>query len=387
MLSSELDYDLPPELIAQEPASPRDHSRLMHMRRASGEIAHHRFYELPQLLRPDDLLVFNDTRVLKARLRGFKLSDEAGPVHRGARVEALLLRELEPNRWEAMLKPSARLRPGTRLHLVSPDQTLQVEAQVVERISSGWIVQFLGSDIRHVLPLLGEVPLPPYISTPLHDESLYQTIYARGKRTDAQQGGSLESAAAPTAGLHFTPQLLDALQACGIRTAFVTLSIGIGTFRPIKSDTLEEHAMHEEEFEVSASTAQLIGEQKRRGGRVVAVGTTTTRVLEAASDEADGVQAGAGRTSIFIRPGYRFRTVDALLTNFHLPRSTLLAMIAAFAENGDLADFGRNLAFTPHSSITVGRTLSGLQRIRYAYKQAVAERYRFFSFGDAMLID
>ncbi|HEX8237453.1 MAG TPA: tRNA preQ1(34) S-adenosylmethionine ribosyltransferase-isomerase QueA [Abditibacteriaceae bacterium] len=397
MLSSELDYDLPPELIAQEPASPRDHSRLMHLRRTSGEIAHHRFYELPQLLRPDDLLVFNDTRVLRARLRGFKVSDEAGAVYRGARVEVLLLRERDPNRWEAMLKPSARLRPGTRLHLVSPDEALQVEAHVVERTSSGWIVQFLGSDIRHALPLLGEVPLPPYISTPLHDENRYQTIYARDKResdkresdkrSDAEQAGSLESAAAPTAGLHFTPQLLDVLQARGIRTAFVTLAIGIGTFRPIKSETLEEHAMHEEEFEISTSTAQLIHEQKQRGGRIVAVGTTTTRVLESASDEAGGVQAGAGRTSIFIRPGYRFRTVDALLTNFHLPRSTLLAMIAAFAENGDAEIFGQDRAATSETSTTVGTTLSGLQRIRYAYKQAIAEHYRFFSFGDAMLID
>jgi S-adenosylmethionine:tRNA ribosyltransferase-isomerase len=393
MLSSELDYHLPPELIAQEPASPRDHSRLMHVRRASGEIVHHRFYDLPQLLRQDDLLVFNDTRVLRARLRGFKVNDTNTAVdqrsarHRGARVEALLLRELAPNRWEAMLKPSARLRPGTPLQLISPDESLQVEAHAVERTPSGWIVQFSGSDIRHALPLLGEVPLPPYISAPLRDESRYQTIYARDERSDAEQGGSLESAAAPTAGLHFTPQLLDVLLAKGIRTAFVTLGIGIGTFRPIKSDTLEEHAMHEEEFEISASTAQLIREQKQRGGRVVAVGTTTTRVLEAASDEAAGVQAGAGRTSIFIRPGYRFRTVDALLTNFHLPRSTLLAMIAAFVENGDIDDFGRNGAFTDESGATMGTTLSGLQKVRYAYSEAITHRYRFFSFGDAMLID
>lgn len=387
MLSSELDYDLPPELIAQAPASPRDHSRLMRLHRTTGEIEHHRFYELPQLLRPDDLLVFNDTRVLKARLRGFKLLDERATVQRGARVEALLLRELSPNSWEALLKPSARLRPGTRLHLLSPDEALQVEAQVVERTESGWIIEFGGSDIRHVLPQLGTVPLPPYISAPLHDESRYQTIYARNKPDDAKPGRSLESAAAPTAGLHFTPQLLDVLQARGISTAFVTLGIGIGTFRPIKSETLEEHAMHEEEFEISASTAQLIREQKQRGGRVVAVGTTTTRVLEAAADGTGGVQSGSNRTSIFMRPGYRFRTVDALLTNFHLPRSTLLAMIAAFAENGDAENFGRNRASTPDTSTTVGTTLSGLQKVRYAYSEAVAQRYRFFSFGDAMLID
>jgi S-adenosylmethionine:tRNA ribosyltransferase-isomerase len=387
MLSSELDYDLPPELIAQEPVSPRDHSRLMHLRRASGEIAHHHFYNLPQLLRTDDLLVFNDTRVIKARLRGFKVIDHNNVGHRGGRVEALLLRELAPNRWEAMLKPSARLRPGTSLCLLSPDESLQVEAQVVERTPSGWIVQFQGGDIRHVLPLLGEVPLQPYISAPLHDESRYQTIYARDHSRDADGSGSLESAAAPTAGLHFTPQLLDLLQARGIRTAFVTLGIGIGTFRPIKSETLEEHTMHEEEFEISASTAQLIREQKQRGGRVVAVGTTTTRVLEAASNEAGGVQDGAGRTSIFMRPGYSFRTVDALLTNFHLPRSTLLAMIAAFAENDDIANFGQNRALTDKSSTAVGTTLSGLQKVRYAYNEAVAQRYRFFSFGDAMLID
>jgi S-adenosylmethionine:tRNA ribosyltransferase-isomerase len=395
MLSSELDYDLPPELIAQEPALPRDHSRLMRLRRTTGEVEHHRFYELPQLLRANDLLVFNDTRVLRARLRGYKVGEgDTGPGsarRQGARVEALLLREMAPNHWEALLKPSARLRPGTRLHLLSRDESLQVEAHVVERTASGWIVRFscsdlCGGDIRHVLPLLGEVPLPPYISAPLHDESRYQTIYARQKQGNAQQGNSLESAAAPTAGLHFTPQLLAVLQERGIRTAFVTLGIGIGTFRPIKSDTLEEHTMHEEEFEISASTAELIYEQKQSGGRVVAVGTTTTRVLEAAADGAGGVQVGAGRTAIFMRPGYRFRIVDALLTNFHLPRSTLLAMIAAFAESGD-EDFGRNRASSLDTNTTVGITLSGLQKVRYAYNEAIAKRYRFFSFGDAMLID
>jgi S-adenosylmethionine:tRNA ribosyltransferase-isomerase len=429
MLASEFDYHLPAELIAQEPVEPRDHSRLLRLRRSDGAVEHYRFYELPQLLRPDDLLVFNDTRVLRARLRGHKVLSEAlsGTANvdtegtgtqkpqvqshmagqPGARVEALLLREIETNLWEALLKPSARLRPGTPLSFTARDSSASVAATAVERTKIGWIVRFFGADIRGLLPQLGEVPLPPYITAALRDEERYQTIFARSAsrttptyntsaaiesgvsaepNTSAPLAGTsvaFDSAAAPTAGLHFTPALLEALRFGGIRTAFVTLRIGIGTFRPIQSETIEEHVMHEEEFEISEETALAIAEQRRRGGRVVAVGTTTTRVLEAASIGNGEVAPGPGRTSLFISPGYRFRSVDALLTNFHLPRSSLLVMIAAFVQNGEGSASGRGLedvaATTPR--------LPGLEKVGYAYSEAIRMRYRFFSFGDAMLIE
>ncbi len=349
MLVSELDFHLPPELIAQTPARPRDHSRLMVVRRDEPEVAHHHFFELPSLLRADDLLVFNDTRVIRARLRGHKST--------GGAVEALLLREIETNLWEALLKPSARLKLGNAIEFVAPDGAVSVQAKPEARTASGWQVRFeMEGDIRSVLPQLGEVPLPPYIYQSPRDEAEYQTIYARTQVGE----NALDSAAAPTAGLHFTPHLLEQLRAKGVRFAFVTLGIGLGTFRPIKSDILETHEMHSEEFEVSLQTAQAIEEQRKRGGRVIAVGTTAARVLESVGDENGLVRPQSGATQIFITPGYRFKVVDALLTNFHLPRSTLLAMVSA---------------------------LAGLEKIRYAYSTAVSERYRFFSFGDAMFIE
>lgn len=383
MLTAELDYALPPELIAQAPAEPRDHSRLLRLQRMSGALSHYRFDALPDLLRPDDLLVFNDTRVLRARLRGHKASG-------GGRVEALLLREIETNVWEALLKPSARLRPGATVVFAAPDGGLTVPAELLARTDMGWRLRFLreaGSvtleawDIRDLLPQLGEVPLPPYIKQPPRDEAQYQTVYAR-LTAHQPNGAALDSAAAPTAGLHFTPAVLAALAARGIRTAFVTLGVGVGTFRPVQTDTLEAHEMHEEAFEVPAATAGAIAAQRERGGRVVAVGTTTTRVLESAACEDGLVATGFGATRIFIRPGYRFRCVDALLTNFHLPRSTLLAMIAAFADNSP-----QNLNLDSNGAETTPQQLTGLEKIRYAYSQAIAERYRFFSFGDAMLIE
>ncbi|HEX8834899.1 MAG TPA: tRNA preQ1(34) S-adenosylmethionine ribosyltransferase-isomerase QueA [Abditibacteriaceae bacterium] len=367
MLASDFDYHLPPELIAQTPAEPRDHARLMHLQRATGAVSHLRFDDLPQLLRPDDLLVFNNTRVLRARLRGYKMTESHGGMERGARVEALLLREVQPNLWEALLKPSARLRVGTPLRFVSPDEIVVVAATPVERTESGWIVRFEPapfSDLRDALSLLGEVPLPPYITAALKDDAHYQTLFARAEgraenRADAGEAPALESAAAPTAGLHFTPRVFDALDERGIARAFVTLAIGIGTFRPMQTERVDEHTMHEEEYEISPEAAEAINVQKRRGGRVVAIGTTAVRVLESAGENGE-VRAGYGRTSIFIRPGYHFSVVDALLTNFHLPRSTLMVMISAFAGN---------------------------EPVRYAYKEAVTERYRFFSFGDAMFIE
>ncbi|MDQ3813496.1 MAG: S-adenosylmethionine:tRNA ribosyltransferase-isomerase, partial [Armatimonadota bacterium] len=295
MLTAELDYFLPPELIAQEPVEPRDQSRLLVLRRGDGSIAHHRFDQLPPLLRSDDLLIFNDTRVLRARLRGYKSAS-------GGRVEALLLREIEVNLWEALLKPAARVRPGTALHFVSADESVVVPAQTVERTEVGWLVRFFpgdassgaphSDDLRDWLPQVGEVPLPPYIRQAPRDEAQYQTVYARETTRDRTE--ALDSAAAPTAGLHFTPALLEALRARGIRTAFVTLGVGIGTFRPIQSETLEEHTMHREAFEIPAATARAVAEQRQRGGRVVAVGTTTTRVLESVADENGYLPATTG---------------------------------------------------------------------------------------------
>jgi S-adenosylmethionine:tRNA ribosyltransferase-isomerase len=352
MLASDFDYHLPPELIAQYPIEPRDHSRLMHLRRtadsAAGDVSHHHFYDLPSLLKRGDLLIFNDTRVLRARLRGWKILPDG---EQGAKLEALLLREIDTDTWEALLRPSARLRAGTLLRFVSLDEKVSIDARPVQRTEQGWVVRF-EAPLRPILSYLGEVPLPPYITASAEEER-YQTIYAADK-------GALESAAAPTAGLHFTREVFDILRQRDIETAFVTLQIGIGTFRPIQAENLEEHIMHEEHYEISAECARRISQQKARGGRVIAVGTTAVRVLESAAAEDGDISEGAGPTSLFIRPGYRFRVVDGLITNFHLPRSTLLVMISAFA---------------------------GIEEVRYAYTQAVQERYRFFSFGDAMFIE
>jgi S-adenosylmethionine:tRNA ribosyltransferase-isomerase len=366
MLASQLDFPLPPSAIAQHPHEPRDEARLLRLLRprlvqnVDDALSHHRVCDLPQLLRSGDLLVFNNTRVLRARLFAHKPS--------GGRVEMLLLKELERNRWEALLKPSARLRAGGTV-LVAREGTAPLAVQLEERAGESWRLRFLlaeGEDIREHLTTLGEVPLPPYIRSSAREEQ-YQTVYAQSR---IGQEHPLDSAAAPTAGLHFTPRLLDALQQQGVSTCFLTLGVGAGTFRPVQTATLEEHAMHAEEFEVGAATAAQINAQKARGGRVIAVGTTTTRVLEALADEQGHINTGYGSTSIFIRPGFRLRCVDALMTNFHLPRSTLLALVAALAENGQ-----------PQPQLT------GLEIVRYAYAHALAAGYRFFSFGDAMLIE
>ncbi len=386
MLTSELDFPLPPELIAQEPMRPRDAARMLHLSRAAANTVvstaseeflwHRRVHDLPGLLRAGDLLVFNDSRVLRARLRGRKTS--------GGKVEALLLRESARNEWEVLLKPSARLKTGSEVLFHAPeDASRTVAATLLERRAESWLVRFappendseFGDDIRDWLPRLGEIPIPPYIKT-LPREGEYQTVYARqAKASDGSaddSGNPLDSSAAPTAGLHFTPQLLEALKARGVQTTFVTLGVGVGTFRPVQSETLEEHAMHEEEYSVSRETAQAINRQKEHGGRVIAVGTTTTRVLESIADGDGRIAAGPGSTSIFIRPGYHFRCVDALMTNFHLPCSTLIALVAAFVEDG---------------LSTRQDGLTGLEIVRYAYGAAVAEKYRFFSFGDSMLIE
>lgn len=393
MLVSKLDFDLPPRLIAQEPARPRDAARLLHARCAAlalGEhriehrIEHRQVRDLPLLLQRGDLLVVNDSRVLRARLRGVK----AGT---GGRVEALLLREAEANVWECMLRPSARLKPGAMLHFHAPGapHLAPLQAHAAERAGENWMLRFVEPgaerefDVRQVLGAYGEVPLPPYIHGSASDVD-YQTVYARqdaragassgesgAGEGGAGEGGALDSCAAPTAGLHFTPGLLDALRERGVEMVSVTLGVGPGTFRPVQTETLEEHPMHAEEFLISASAAARINAQKERGGRVVAVGTTSARALESSAGEGV-VRSGLASTQLFVRPPFGFQVVDALMTNFHLPRSTLLALVAAWVQ---------------HRARRDGVMLDGLAITHALYAHAIEQSYRFFSFGDAMLLD
>lgn len=338
MLLSDFDYHLPEELIAQIPAERRDHSRLMVLGRDDGQITHRRFYNLPEYLVPGDTLVFNDTRVIPARLLGVKADT-------GAKIEVFLLNRLTGDTWETLVKPGKKARPGTKLKF-SDDLSCEI-LDVTD--FGGRVVRFVfEGTFETVLDRLGETPLPPYIHTKLDDKERYQTVYAR------ERG----SAAAPTAGLHFTPELLQQLKDKGVNQAFVTLHVGLGTFRPVTSDDITGHVMHREYYSISPETAGLINRTKAAGGRVIAVGTTSVRTLETAA--ADGnIAPGSGWTNIFIYPGYTFKMVDALITNFHLPKSTLLMLVSA---------------------------LAGRENVLAAYREAVAERYRFFSFGDAMFI-
>lgn len=338
MLLSDFDYHLPEELIAQYPAQVRDQSRLLVLGRSSGAINHRRFYNLPDYLNPGDTLVFNDTRVIPARLIGSKTDS-------GGKVEVFLLHRLTDECWEALVKPGRKLRPGTK---VTFSEELSCEILAVTDFG-GRVVRFLYSGIfEEILDRLGETPLPPYIHAKLSDRERYQTVYAR------ERG----SAAAPTAGLHFTPQLLEQLKAKGVNLAFVTLHVGLGTFRPVSVEDVTSHKMHREFYSVPEETAAMVNRTRESGGRIVAVGTTAVRTLETAAVEGR-LAAGSGWTEIFIYPGYRFQLVDALITNFHLPKSTLLMLISA---------------------------LAGRENVLAAYREAVAEKYRFFSFGDAMLI-
>jgi S-adenosylmethionine:tRNA ribosyltransferase-isomerase len=348
------EYDLAPEQIAQTPLEPRDTSRLLHVQ-SEGAFQHLCFRHLPTLLNPGDLLVFNDTRVLPARLHGRKLnpspSGEEGETSEGAQVEALLLRRLEGARWEALVYPGRRLRVGARLHFGAGELT----AEVLEHGDEGSrVLEFAApdGDPDAAIHRLGRAPLPPYIHTRLEDEERYQTVYAHPEHEG--------SAAAPTAGLHFTPAVFAALQERGVQTAAVTLHVGLATFRPIKADTIVEHEMHAEWYAVPPETAAAIAECRARGGRVVAVGTTTVRCLESwAAAGSAGSEGGFHPTRLYITPGYRFQLVDTLLTNFHMPRSSLLVLVSAFA---------------------------GYETIRAAYAEALAQGYRFLSFGDAMLL-
>lgn len=339
---ADYDYELPPELIAQRPIEPRDAARLMVVDRATGEIHHRRFRDLPDLLAPGDLLVVNDTRVLPARLHGRRPT--------GGQVELLLLRRLDDGCWEAMGRPARRLRPGTVVYLRDrAGHQLDSPAEIVARRGEGLLAVRLPAGVEARLDDFGEMPLPPYIHERLDDPERYQTIFA------AEPG----SAAAPTAGLHFTPRVVAALDERGIRRATVTLHVGLGTFLPVKVEDARQHPMHREWYHVPAATLAAIREARASDRRVVAVGTTSCRTLESIADRLDAEGDLTGWTDLFILPGYGFQVVDALVTNFHLPRSTLLLLVSA---------------------------LAGSELILRAYNEAVREGYRFFSFGDAMLI-
>lgn len=336
LLTRDFDYDLPPALIAQTPIEPRDASRLLVADRATGTLTHHRFSDIVDFVRDGDVMVFNDSRVIPARLSGRK----AGT---GGMVELLLLRRLQEHVWEALVKPARRLKTGTVLEL---GEDTGVTVTVLAEGEAGIRTLRFSEETR--LPVLGEIALPPYIHTPLRDAGRYQTIYA-------DQSGSV---AAPTAGLHFTPQLLARIQAKGVRCLFVTLHVGLDTFRPVQEDDPRHHRIHREYGIVTPEVAAAVAEAKRAGRRVICVGTTSVRLIEAAA-QGEGIRALNGWVDLFILPGYRFRVVDAMITNFHLPRSTLLMLVSAFA--------GKDL-------------------IDRAYREAMTQRYRFYSFGDAMLL-
>ncbi|MCL5039123.1 MAG: tRNA preQ1(34) S-adenosylmethionine ribosyltransferase-isomerase QueA [Firmicutes bacterium] len=348
MQVSDFDYYLPPDLIAQEPLEPRDSSRLLVVDRKTGAIKHETFRGILGHLRAGDCLVFNDTRVLLARLLGQKVGErEPGGPPAGARVEFLLLRDLGQSHWEVLVRPGKRLKKGARVSFGEGE----LLATVLEVGTEGTrVVRFdFQGDFQSHLERLGRVPLPPYITRELKEGERYQTVYA-------QEEGS---AAAPTAGLHFTPLLLEEIRGRNVQTVFITLHVGLGTFRPVKVEKVEEHRMHQEFYEVTSEEAAKINRARAAGGRIIGVGTTVARTLESLAGEDGTVQPGRGWTEIFIYPGYRFKTLDALLTNFHLPKSTLLMLVAAFA---------------------------GTDLVREAYQEAIDRRYRFFSFGDAMLI-
>jgi S-adenosylmethionine:tRNA ribosyltransferase-isomerase len=354
MRTADFDFALSPELIAQTPTPARDQSRLLVLDRATGEVAHRQFVDLLEYVHRDDVLVLNDSRVIAARLRGRN-------ARSGGKFEMLLLEENAANDWWVMLRPGKRARPGTKIEILDRrGGASSVEAAVLESNAEGHRrVKFSRAEnILTELEALGEVPLPPYITRPLEqpeDRERYQTVFARADG----------SVAAPTAGLHFTPEFLEQIHQLGVKVCFVTLHVGPGTFAPVKAAALAEHVMHEERYEVGDETARLINERPA-GAKVIAVGTTVLRVLESvARDNAGRVVAGAGRTRIFIYPPFQFKIVDTLLTNFHLPHSTLLMLASAFAAPGEIR--GRELVLA-------------------AYQEAIARRYRFFSYGDAMLI-
>ena len=339
MKTSDFDFELPQELIAQTPLERRDASRLLTLDKVTGETRHMHFYDLPSLLRPGDCLVLNDSRVLPARLIGRRSG--------GGACEVLLLIDRGEKVWECLVRPGKKLRPGARVTFGDGE----LSAEIVGEVEGGnRLVRFDYEGIfLEVLERLGKMPLPPYIKAELRDQERYQTVYSR----------VTGSAAAPTAGLHFTKELLSQVEAMGVKVCYVTLHVGLGTFRPVKAEDIQDHEMHAEYCVIPQETADVINETKGRGGRVICVGTTSCRTIESWAAEDGTLKASAGWTSIFIYPGYKFKVLDALITNFHLPQSTLIMLVSA---------------------------LAGREHVLAAYAEAVRERYRFFSFGDAMFI-
>ena len=333
-------YDLPQELIAQDPLEDRSSSRLLVPDQGTGETHHHTFREIVSYLEPEDCLVINDTKVIPARLIGEK-------EETGAKIEVLLLKRGQNDVWETLVKPGRKAKPGTRISFGAG----LLKGEVIDVVEEGnRLIRFEYDGIfEEILDRLGQMPLPPYITHQLKDKDRYNTVYA------AHEG----SAAAPTAGLHFTPELLDEIRAKGVDIAKVTLHVGLGTFRPVKADDVENHHMHSEFYVIDEEAAEKINRAKERGGRVICVGTTSCRTIESAADENGRLKACSGWTEIFIYPGYTFKILDGLITNFHLPESTLIMLVSA---------------------------LAGREHVLAAYEEAVRERYRFFSFGDAMLI-
>ena len=340
MKTSDFYYDLPPELIAQTPLEKRDESRLLCLDKATGEWSHHHFYELPDFLRAGDCLILNNSRVLPARLLGRRLPG-------GGACEVLLLQDKGDKVWECLVRPGKHLREGARVSFGDGELT----AEIAEVLPDGnRLVRFDYEGIfLEVLERLGKMPLPPYIKEELQDQERYQTVYSKVNG----------SAAAPTAGLHFTPELLERIAAKGVGVGYVTLHVGLGTFRPVKEDEIEQHDMHSEYCTIPQETADLINRTKVNGGRVICVGTTSCRTIESWAGEDGTMTATGGWTNIYIYPGYRFKVMDALVTNFHLPESTLIMLVSA---------------------------LAGREHVLASYEEAVRERYRFFSFGDAMFI-
>ncbi len=340
MKTSDFFYELPPELIAQEPLADRSSSRLMTLNKENGEIAHKHFYDIVDMLDEGDCLILNDTKVLPARLYGVKEGT-------GGAIEFLLLHKHTLDTWEVILKPGRRAKPGARFVFGNGE----LKAEVLEVVNEGnRLVRFEYEGVfEEVLDRLGEMPLPPYITKKLEDKDRYQTVYAKNPG----------SAAAPTAGLHFTPELMEKIKAKGVNIGYVTLHVGLGTFRPVKVDDVNEHKMHSEFYVMPQETVDLINRTKAAGKRVISVGTTATRTLETCGADGGELKAATGWTDIFIYPGKRFNVIDALITNFHLPESTLIMLVSA---------------------------LAGKDNVMAAYEEAVKERYRFFSFGDAMFI-
>lgn len=339
MKTSDFYFDLPQDLIAQTPLEQRDASRLLTLDKMTGETRHMRFYDLPSLLHPGDCLVLNDSRVLPARMFGRRET--------GGACEVLLLIDRGNKVWECLVRPGRKLKPGARISFGDGEMT----AEVIEEVKGGnRLIRFDYEGIfLETLERLGKMPLPPYIKEELQDSERYQTVYSR----------VVGSAAAPTAGLHFTKELLEQVKSMGVKVCYVTLHVGLGTFRPVKAENLDEHEMHSEYCVISQETADIINQTKQEGGRVICVGTTSCRTIESWANEDGTMEAKAGWTNIFIYPGYRFKVLDALITNFHLPESTLVMLVSA---------------------------LAGRENVLNAYEEAIKERYRFFSFGDAMFI-